>query len=138
MNTVNRSTPKEAGNREKLVKMRRGRESGGETAAQLFLRLSKTSMVLTCLPSNAPSPSPPRPPRPCLLHPDSPRPLPVSPQKHLPSPIRRRRENGTRPERRRSAVANRDPFHPGGITATSPTIIQTNWRLMFCLWMAKL
>lgn len=133
---VNLSAPKETGKGEKLVKMCSGIENGGEMAAQLFLHLSKTSMVLTCLPSNAPSLSPPPPPRLCLVPPDLPQPLPAGPQKTRPSPIKKR-ENGTQLGRWRIAAANHNPSHPGGITAMSQTIIQTNWRLMFCLWMVK-
>lgn len=126
-----------------MIETCRGIGNGVGTAVLLSHHLSKTSMGLTSLPSREPSPSPPpqRPP-PYPAPQDSPRPLPVGPRWTPTSPTRgRRRENGTRLERWMTGevvAANHSRSHHQGITATSRTAIQTNWRSTCCLWTVRL
>lgn len=113
------------------------------TVVLLFHHLSKTLMGLTSLPLRELSQSPPPQPPPLYPAPqDLPRPPPVGPHRTLTSPTRgRRRENGTQLERWTTGevvTASRSHSHHQGITATSQTAIQTNWRLTCCLWMVRL
>lgn len=135
--------PKETGRRGKVKEMDSVRGSGDGMVVLLSRHLSKISMVLTSLPSSAPSLSPQQPPPPLYLAPqDLLRPLPVVPQRNLASHTReKRRGNGTQVERWRIkdvVTADHSHSHHQGITAMSQTTIQTNWRLTCCLWMGKL
>lgn len=135
--------PKEAGRREKVTEIGSARGNGGGMVVLLSHHLSKTSMGLTCLPSSEPSQSPPLqlPPRYPAPR-DWPRPPPVGPRRNPTSHIRgRKRENGPQLVRWRTGeavTADHSRSHHQGITATSQTTIQTNWKLMCCLWMVRL
>lgn len=135
--------PKEAGKRGKEIETGSLIGNGGGMVVLLSLHLSKTLMGLTSLPSSEPSQSPPpQPPPPYPALQDLPQPLPVDRRRILTSPTRgRRRENGTRLKRwmiEEVVTVDHSRSHHQGITAMSQTTIQTNWRLMFCLWMVKL
>lgn len=135
------SGPKEAEKREKATEKGNVTGIGDETVVPSYLRPSKTSVGLTSSLLSEPLRSQPPlrpPPFPGLR--DLPHPLLEEPQRTPTSPVKRR-ENGIQLERQGNKAvvrADRSRSRLPGITAMSQTAIQTNWRLMCCLWMVKL